>query len=906
MYKKVSYFIVISFLFSFLHTFFSGCRLVDGQDPGLESNSSLSLNNLTIEANCTSELFVGENFSCQPKVTINAQEFANNQLTWELSQLNTCQWININAANGSLFGSANSSQIGSCLLAFRVKTTAAATDNTVTGDQNVDNLDVRSEYSFSVSVKPPKVLADYKNCLSIVGVGDTFQCDIFASNGVLGSTYTYELSSSNQCSWVILDSQTGHFRGSPTASSVGTCKLVAQARDIFGSVGSKEISVTIPAVTVNITPTNCPNTVKANSAYSCELLGAVNLADKTLIWSLNNDNTCSWAAINSNTGTVTGMPGIVNSNTLCSLSVKATSANGIAQGGYITSVQVPKAELTIAETSCAATANVGASSICSLKATTDIQNAQIDWSKESNNTCNFASVSSGSGDISLAPTVNDVGTCLLSVSATLGGVIKTKWSKNISVAAVPVTVNLTNCASSLNADTNYSCTAIATSSLTGVSYLWSFAPANTCTWLNINSNSGVISGTSNIGVTGNCNLAVSAKLGNASVGLLTKTITVAVKKYIANTLSDFPMAATSASAGTAVSADGSYVVVGAPTFAQGDGSTGKVLVYTKDSGQNSMTLKQIINPSDSKMRNFGYSVSIKGSVLVIGAPTSTKTSTSQGVIAVYEMSGSTWTQTAIVWGTSTAVNGYFGSSVSTDGTKILVGTGHYSQPAAYTVVKNSGWVLMDSLDFTAVNSSSGIDRIKVALNGGQAIVADKIGGAAHNGEVHIYDFVGASFVKKAVPLSGGAGEGYGSSIAFFKNWILVGAPTANLGAGKAYLYEKDGSSNYNLKTLISSAYFKNNDNCGMSVAMYENVYDRILLGCPTTGADTGSVYSFFLNPADGTFAVSSKILTTAGKVNDQFGTAVAGSAGLVVIGAKLFDLPLYTDSGNAFTFTEGP
>lgn len=906
MYRKIVYFFIASVFFFFLHTFFSGCRLVDGQDPGLESSdSSLSLNNLVIEAQCASEIFVGENFSCQPSVIINSQEIAANQLTWELSQLNTCHWVNINTANGNLFGAASSAQIGNCLLAFRVKTeTSAGASNSQ--DPNVEVLDQRSEFSFSVSVKPPKVIVDYKNCSGVVGIEESFQCDLMASNGIPGSAFNYELASANECAWVIVDSKTGHFRGAPSSNHIGTCKLVAQARDIFGSVGSKEIMITVPAVKVTITPTSCPTTIKANSAYSCELLGSVNLPEKTLVWSLSNDNTCSWASINTNTGLVTGMPSVQNSNSTCSLSVRATSANGVAQGAYLASVVVPKVNFSISENNCVANLNVNTSSVCSLKATVDIQNPQIVWSKENTNTCNFVSVNSATGEFTLTPGINDVGICSLSVAATLGGVIKMKWSKNITVAAVPISVNLDNCVSSLPAENSYNCFASASSSVAGASYLWSFSAANTCSWLSIDSATGRLSGTPNIGATGNCTLAVSAKLGNASEGVLGKTIVVTIRKYIANTLSEIPIASNSA-AGTSVSVDGSYVAVGVPGFIQGDGSTGRVLVYFRESGQSILTLKQIINPPETKIKNFGYSVSIKGSVLAIGAPMATQTMTNQGALSIYEKSGSSWIQGAVIWGTSTAPNGYFGASVSTDGNKVLAATGHYLQPAAYWVAKNPNWSVIQSLDFSAISTSAGADRIKVALNGNQAVISDKLSGTTRNGEVHIFDFVNTSFVKKEVPLAGGTGEGYGSSIAFFKNWIVVGAPQANLGAGKVYLYEKDGSTNYNLRTVISSSYFKNNDNCGMSVAIYENVYDRILIGCPTNGnSDSGSVYAFFLNVSDGTFAVTSKIVPTNGKVNDQFGSSVAGSSGLIAIGARLYDLSTNTDSGNVFSFIEGP
>lgn len=909
MYKRFVYLLISIGLFSFLHTFFSGCRLVDGQDPGLDilnGNSSLAFNSLVVEANCMVEVNAGDNFNCQPTITVNSENIAPNQLSWELSQINTCSWININSANGNLFGTAEIAQIGNCLLAFRVKQDRPKNENELPSAE-IKSEEVKSEYALSITVKPPKLNVDFKNCLSLIGVGENFSCDISAANGVEGSAFNYELASNNFCAWAKVNSKTGVITGSPTTNHVGSCNLVALVRDNFGSVSSKEITVTIPAVTVKVTPVSCPSIGKVSNSYSCQLVGSVNLPDKNLVWSLGNDNSCSWINVNSITGIVTGTPSLAFSDKSCSLSVRATSSNGIAQGAFMTQIQVAKVSFTVAEESCSGSVNVNSNSTCSLKATTDMPSPQIVWAKEADNTCNFITVSPGSSNITISPSVNNVGTCKLSVSATLGGLVKAPFSKSINVPAVPISVSLASCANSLSSGASYNCMAAASSSVAGVSYNWSTTAQHTCTWLTIDVNSGILNGSATIEHTGNCTIGISAKLGNASEGIVNKVISVLVRKYTLNSLNDIPLGSQSLG-GSAVAVDNNYVVVGAPGFVQGDGSTGKVLVYYRDTGQSVLTLKQIINPSTSKMKSFGYGVSIKGSLLVIGAPTSTNTMTSQGAVSVYELSGSSWNLAGVIWGTSSAPNGYFGASVSTDGFKILAATGHYNQPAAYVVQKNTSWILGEPLDFAAVGSSSGPERIKVALNGNQAIISDKKAGAGQHGEVHIFDYINSSFIKKANPLSGAASEGYGSSISFYKNWILVGAPLGNGGVGSAYLYEKDGSSNYSLKSILKPSGAKVGDSCGSSVALYEKTFDRILLGCPTAGSNggSGSVYAFFHNPGTGAFDVESKIVNFAGKANDQFGANVAGSAGLVAIGASLFDLPNYTDSGSVFVYAESP
>jgi dUTPase len=92
--------------------------------------------------------------------------------------------------------------------------------------------------------------------------------------------------------------------------------------------------------------------------------------------------------------------------------------------------------------------------------------------------------------------------------------------------------------------------------------------------------------------------------------------------------------------------------------------------------------------------NFGYSVSISGDYVVIGAYGDDVSYAEQGSAYVFVRSGTTWTHQAKLTASDGVANDYFGFSVSISGDYILVGANsddigtNTEQGSAYIFQKN--------------------------------------------------------------------------------------------------------------------------------------------------------------------------------------------------------------------------
>lgn len=133
-----------------------------------------------------------------------------------------------------------------------------------------------------------------------------------------------------------------------------------------------------------------------------------------------------------------------------------------------------------------------------------------------------------------------------------------------------------------------------------------------------------------------------------------------------------------------INSDGTYAIVGAPREEGGDGNpisdAGAVYVFTRSGSTWSQQAK--LSASDAQASDqFGSECSISddGDYIVVGAPFedggSGDPTASSGAAYIFNRSGSTWTQQAILRASDTQAGDWFGSSVSIsgDGTHVVVG-----------------------------------------------------------------------------------------------------------------------------------------------------------------------------------------------------------------------------------------
>lgn len=280
-----------------------------------------------------------------------------------------------------------------------------------------------------------------------------------------------------------------------------------------------------------------------------------------------------------------------------------------------------------------------------------------------------------------------------------------------------------------------------------------------------------------------------------------------------------------------------------------------LLLASKTLGQD-WTQMNKVNPSDGQPSdNFGNAVDISGDYAVVGSASEDGATTDKGAAYVYERSGGVWLQVAKLTGSDSGTGDKFGTAVSIDGTRIIVGA--------------------------PFNDATGLNT----------------------GAVYIFDRSGGVWTQtaKVTPLSPVLEDQFGTSVDVSGNRIIVGVPLANntfADQGAAYVFDKIGP----LWTQIQKIYHPTpaaDDNFGISVSLSG---DRSLIGCYLDdhgGIDRGS--AFVYNLISGVWVLDAQINNGDAADQDYFGYAVSLDGDRVLIGAHLDDVGA-TSSGSAYIF----
>jgi hypothetical protein len=182
--------------------------------------------------------------------------------------------------------------------------------------------------------------------------------------------------------------------------------------------------------------------------------------------------------------------------------------------------------------------------------------------------------------------------------------------------------------------------------------------------------------------------------------------------------------------GASVALDGSTLVVGANgTTVGGNAAQGAVYVFTESNG--TWTQTQKLTASDgAAYDNFGLSVALKGSTILVGSPRAAiGGNAGQGALYVFTESNGTWSQTQKLTASDGAANANFGNAVALDGSTALIGTdgstvgGNTYQGKAYLFTESGGnWSQSD----TFIASDGAVDDYfgaPLAWDGATALIS---------------------------------------------------------------------------------------------------------------------------------------------------------------------------------------
>lgn len=311
--------------------------------------------------------------------------------------------------------------------------------------------------------------------------------------------------------------------------------------------------------------------------------------------------------------------------------------------------------------------------------------------------------------------------------------------------------------------------------------------------------------------------------------------------------------------GFSVSIDGNTAVIGATLDDDRGSASGSAYVYTR-SGSTWTVQAKLVPANGASDDRFGYSVSIAGDTVVIGAHLDDEKGTRSGSAYVYTRSGSSWTEQAKLVPADGASGDRFGSSVSIDGNTAVIGAQGDDDSAngagsAYVFVRaGSTWteqaklLASDGEIFDSFGSSVSIDGDIAAI--GAYSHGDK---GQNSGSVYMYARFGSTWIPQGELLAsdGASDDKFGWSVSINGRTVVIGAFETDefyFNSGAAYVFTRSGSK-WTEQTKLFGPGVDGFDLFGRSVSIDGRRVVIGAIGDVINRADTGWAYVFSL-PAD--------------------------------------------------------
>lgn len=339
---------------------------------------------------------------------------------------------------------------------------------------------------------------------------------------------------------------------------------------------------------------------------------------------------------------------------------------------------------------------------------------------------------------------------------------------------------------------------------------------------------------------------------------------------------------------------------------------------------------------------FGWSVDVDGDVVLVGAPYATVDAyANAGAAYLFERNAGgqeNWGQVAVLRAPIPAADDFFGQSVAISGDTAAIGAHgrdddlNFLQDAGAVFVfeRNGGGADAWSIPTTVLASDAADGDSfgwSLDLDGNILVVGANLADAPQldSGEAYVYsrnqgglNSWGEVAILSPASAASGPFDWFGESVAVSNDTIVVGAPGEDgLGetrpeSGTAYLFSRNydpavptvpAADNWGQVAEISAADPALGDRYGTSVAI-DN--DTVVIGAPKASGAAGAAYVHLRNVSGAdSWGQARKLQAGDAQAGDEFGSAVAISDDIIVIGAPLEDggaASPTVDAGSTYIF----
>ena len=425
-------------------------------------------------------------------------------------------------------------------------------------------------------------------------------------------------------------------------------------------------------------------------------------------------------------------------------------------------------------------------------------------------------------------------------------------------------------------------------------------------------NSAAISGeTVVIGASGDT-IGANGSQGSASVFVRSGTTWSQQQKLMA------PDGATGDEFGWSVTISGETAVVGASGNTIGANSfQGSAYVFVR-SGTTWSLQQQLMASDGGAFDYFGWSVSISGETVVIAAAFDTTDANSfQGSTYVFTRNGTTWSEQQKLTASDGAANDFFGFSVSISGETVVVGASgdtigaNSSQGSAsvFTCPATTRTWTQQAMHIATDGAAGDLFGSSVAISGETVVVGayqDSIGANDDQGSVYVFVRSGTTWSQqqKLTASDGETGDKFGSSVAISGETVVVGSPNNSIGAnpaqGSVYVFVRSGTT-WSQQQKLTASDGAANDEFGSSVAISG---ETVAVGARSDdiGANSNQGSASVFVRSGTTWSQQQQLTASDGAADDRFGFSVAISGETVVVGARFDDIGANSNQGSASVF----
>ncbi len=294
---------------------------------------------------------------------------------------------------------------------------------------------------------------------------------------------------------------------------------------------------------------------------------------------------------------------------------------------------------------------------------------------------------------------------------------------------------------------------------------------------------------------------------------------------------------------------------------------------------------KLVGSDTEAFDNYGWSVSVSGATIFVGAPSEGEGFHPPGSAYIFEKSGTRWTQTTKLIGADTAPGDSFGYSVSVSGHTAVIGAVHdddrgENSGSGYVFEKLEGqWTETAKL---VASDGQQTDQFGIVSVSGDTVVVGTL-----SNSVYIFEKVEGVWRETMKLLAGNGSDtnAFGDSVNVYGNTIVVGAKYDDDGghhSGAAYVFEKMGGVWIETAKLVAldPVMF---DQFGGSVSISEEI---VVVGASEAdhGANnSGSCYVF--EKVGDVWTETAKLVPSDATEGDYFGSFVSLSADTLLVGA---------------------